>query len=171
RFGGDPIGGQTKVTLVFPILVVDEDHHLARANVVERRLHPLEGFGGDVECGGRARRRFRHRFPLPGNAPAGASATAASPISPGRSARRRRTALTPSSPPCNARRPCAAGPRAPFTPWSGARRWATPRERSQQVLGVNTVIVAVQRAPPARQRTASGRRHSVAQARRWQSSW
>ncbi len=46
----DGLRGEAEVALVLAILVVDEDHHLARSDAVERGVHPLEDGGVDGQA-------------------------------------------------------------------------------------------------------------------------
>ena len=49
--GRDGLGRDAEVALVLAVLVVDEDHHLAGADILERRLHGAHGVRGDQEPG------------------------------------------------------------------------------------------------------------------------
>ena len=49
RFGRDRVCGHTQVAFVFAILVVDQDDHLAGANVIDRGLNAAQRLGADVE--------------------------------------------------------------------------------------------------------------------------
>ena len=53
--GRDVLGRHREIAFVLAILVVDEDHHLAGADVGERGVHPREERGLDVERGGHLR--------------------------------------------------------------------------------------------------------------------
>src|SRR4030095_6063117 len=43
ELGGDLLGRQGQVALVFPVFVVDQDHHAALAKVLQRLLDALSG--------------------------------------------------------------------------------------------------------------------------------
>ena len=51
RFGGDELGGHAEVAFVFTVFVVDENDHLARADVGDRVVDALGELGVERDRG------------------------------------------------------------------------------------------------------------------------